>query len=713
MSGEATASEDHRFSEWGKSGDGREWRDQVSGTVPLFTSEFEISLKDGNASIRVGNPKESLLRYERVGRSVDDRSRGDGQRHLTTTSLNKIEKVFMFLPPLNPSYWNSAATYRMASSGPGVLVFSCEGKSRADTQPSTPEITHHSRVILYPVYDDLEVEVTIEGYAKWRPEGSIEKPTQPGNSLVARATLKSKTGRVKDLPKVKRFKFELLDTSREPGVCLNWPLGAKDQDFDLRLAAESGGQLSDADQKLKIADPPKDDQERPYAEARIDSYDFGGRATLEVVCELEDGREIIGLMKGEGGGQDLVRIPKMTGPDWIAESWRKEKKVENLADDDDNEKVEGQKDNGDGFTLYEEYRGWVENGKHIEGDPLKKDFFVLNLFKAKADAQNGINLFEALSKLRVHSKLRPSEMSETTRLMNGNHREAPHNKAQHGVWVKQFASKSELGDIGADTPMTEKGVAGRPGITKGIGILARNDTDSIFNQPYNLPARDTIFAYDRAIAHELLHSVGVEHHGHSDRGGKVNFFFVPPNVPENKIGRPHYQLFGEVVITVLTEAGHDLAAEKYPLFVAAREIHRKLSEGKLLEYYSRVAQSPQDSEVVKGFVKKYLDDLAADCLTLRGILGVQHDENSGDQDCVMRYYFAKFYEATGNKNTYYLVTPGTERIGIDICHSGAGTGINASSHEPQSRYGDAASDAGNCFGQICPNDAIPPRAVKK
>jgi len=59
---------------------------------------------------------------------------------------------------------------------------------------------------------------------------------------------------------------------------------------------------------------------------------------------LEDGREIIGLMKGEGGGQDLVRIPKMTGPDWIAESWRKEKKVENLADDDDNEKVAGQKD---------------------------------------------------------------------------------------------------------------------------------------------------------------------------------------------------------------------------------------------------------------------------------------------------------------------------------------------------------------------------------
>ena len=79
----------------------------------------------------------------------------------------------------------------------------------------------------------------------------------------------------------------------------------------------------------------------------------------------------------------------------------------------------------------------------------------------------------------------------------------------------------------------------------------------------------------------------------------------------------------------------------------------------------------------------------------------------------MRYYFAKFYEATGRKDTIYLATPGTERIGIDICHSGAGTGINASSHEPQSRYGDAAAGEGDCFSQICPNDAIPPRAVGK
>ena len=80
----------------------------------------------------------------------------------------------------------------------------------------------------------------------------------------------------------------------------------------------------------------------------------------------------------------------------------------------------------------------------------------------------------------------------------------------------------------------------------------------------------------------------------------------------------------------------------------------------------------------------------------------------------MRYYFAKFYEskkapAFGNKQ-YYLVDPGTEPIGMAICHDKLGTGVNAAGHTPQSRYGDATN--GDCFSHICPNDAVPPRAAK-
>lgn len=556
----------------------------------------------------------------------------------------------------------------------------------------------------------VELVITVPGYDEWRPEGNIKKPAEPGNNLTARATLKPKAGQGTFIPRVKSIRFELLDASREPGVCLNWPLNAKDTDYDLRLAAVAGGTLSNSDQKLEVTDPTRNDEGQPYADVRIDSYDFGGRASLRAVCRLNDGREIEGVMKDIG---ETPRLPKMKSPGWIANSWRKAHDVEKLADDDDNEKVEGQKDNGDGYTLYEEYRGWVEHGNHLEGDPKQKDFFVLNMIGF--DGRPGIALFETLSKLRVHSKLRRWEMSQDARLMNGNHRDAPHLVDQHGVWVKTF-TRAALGDNGADTPMTKAGVAGRPGITKGVGILSRGNPESIFNQPFNLPAQDTIFAYDRAIAHELLHSVGVEHHGPDDTTG-YSVSFIPPNVPDNKIGRPHFRSGDGTVVNLWEENGHDIATKTYPLYVQARQWLVASGLREVIEslYGRAFHDKPAGSPAFKAFVDEYIDQLTRATFGMRGMLGQEHGVHSGDQECVMRYYFAKFYEARNTKEkTLYLVTPGTERIGMEICHSGTGTGNNAPHPPslPQSRYGNAAADAGDCFSQICPNDAIPPRKVK-
>ena len=699
------------FSESGQQGIGEEWAQEFGGTVEQERIELSLWVGKKSVGLHPGMQREEktpLMR--RTGRMVSSQSGGG----------NKVSPIDTnFRAPIDTWYLGSgdadaARRWQVVSNGPGVLAFSYESPAAGRSQMfaiSGAGVTQRSRVVLFPVYEDLEVEVTIADYAKWRPLGSIADPTKPGNTLGARAFLKTKSGKTKTLPTVKSFRFELMDTSREPGVCLNWPLGAKDEDYDLRLAAAgTGGDVTARGQKLAVTTPPLDDEQRPFAEATIECFDFGARAELRVICELEDGRELIGLMKGEGGTQDLVRLPKMKGPDWIAEVWRKEKNVMNVPAFDDSEKVEGQKDNGDGFTLYEEYRGWVVNGKHVEGDPGKKDFFVLNLIGG--DGQNGINLFEALSKLRVHSKLKRSEMSQTTRLMNGNHRDAPHRVDQHGVWVKTF-TRAGLGDSGADTPMTKAGVAGRPGITKGVGILARGDTESIFNQPFNLPARDTIFAYDRAIAHELLHSVGVEHHGPDDTSG-YSFSFIPPNVPENKVGRPHFTSGGEVV-RLLKEDGHDLAAEIYPQYVAAKELLIAMGTGAMIEslYGKSFENKPPGSKALKDFADEYVEQLSRAVYGRNGMVGREHGVHSGDQDCVMRYYFAKFYDAkSAAEKTVYLVTPGTEQIGLRLCQNGAGTGVNAPGHLPQSRYGSAAGDAGNCFEQICPNDAIPPRKVK-
>jgi hypothetical protein len=570
----------------------------------------------------------------------------------------------------------------------------------------------------------VELVITAPGYDEWRPEGNIKQPTKPGNKLVARATLQVKEGQGTFIPKVKNIRFQLFDTSSEPGVCMNWPLNAKDKDYDLRLAAASGGTLSQKDQILEVTDPHKDDKGNYYAETQIDSYDFGGRGTLQAICLLNDGREIEGVMKDVGKGP---RLPKREFATWIADSWRKAHHVEKLADDDDNEKVAGQKDNGDGFTLYEEYRGWVVNGKRIEGDPEGKDFFVLNLIGG--DAESGIDLFEQLSKLKVHSKLRRSEMSEKTRLMNGNHRDGPHNKAQHGVWVKQFmddpkgmkdgkTGEQKMGNSGAITWLEKAGVAGRPGIVTGVGILARDNTESDFTKPFNLPAQDAIFVWDRAIAHELLHSVGVEHHGSGD--GRIIVGYVSPRNPQNKIGRPYYGTSVDKPIGLLDEQGHDVATRDYEDYVKFRKfcdaimLDRLIVEGK--DYIAKRPGYDIPIKTPEQYADLEIEILLIYCFMHKdGIVGVEHGEHSGNQDCLMRYYFAKFYEAKNAKEqTLYLVTPGTERIGMEICRSGKGTGINAPKppNLPQSRYGDTASDAGDCFEQICPNDAIPPRKTK-
>jgi hypothetical protein len=305
--------------------------------------------------------------------------------------------------------------------------------------------------------------------------------------------------------------------------------------------------------------------------------------------------------------------------------------------------------------------------------------------------------------------------------MNGNHREAPHNKAQHGVWVKVFASESELSDIGAATPLTKAGVAGRPGITIGVGLPARGDTNSIFNKPFNLSVRDTIMAYDRAIAHELLHSVGVEHHGDAKRDYKIDLFYIAQGHPQNRLGRAYFttSVSDYRPIGILYETGQDFAADDAITFYiqSLRQLYfsqyldkarREFANDKSINQKSKYATPEVQAET------EFLNSMALNFGQNGKIVGVEHGAHSGAQDCVMRYYFAEFYESKNAKEkTLYRVTPGTERIGIDICHSGAGTGINASSREPQSRYGDAASDAGDCFSQICPNDAIPPRAVKK
>ncbi len=78
-------------------------------------------------------------------------------------------------------------------------------------------------------------------------------------------------------------------------------------------------------------------------------------------------------------------------------------------------------------------------------------------------------------------------------------------------------------------------------------------------------------------------------------------------------------------------------------------------------------------------------------------IGTPGQQHSGVEDCLMRYDMATAYASTTQPLTRYQVDK--EMSGLSLCTRKVDPGgVNAASHRPQSRYGDAL--VGNCRGQL-------------
>jgi len=548
-----------------------------------------------------------------------------------------------------------------------------------------------------------ELRLEIEGpaaYGTWRPDAKPDGGL--GTALEVRATVMTAKG---DKPKVnvERFVWELEGTSTEPGIAMNFPLHPPDFLYDMVL--EAPGPMS-------VVENAEQQVTRVMREGFSDTVivrprDWGGWSTLQVTAVMTDGRRVTGKLKGKN--ERGLLLPKRTGNSKIADSWKVRNGSGADERDDESEPV-GDGNKGDGFTLYEEYRGFVVQGQHIEGEPTKKDFFVLNLIGS--DAEPGIALFEALSGFRVH-RVDREEMSQTSRRMNGNSLQGPQNELQHGVVLDLGKSAAELAgkpekEFGAMTYGTDdadKSKAFRPGTTKIIGILPPGHAESLFSKPGNLSAADGSVTFFRAIAHELMHSVGAEEHGMGD--GSVTFNYVGPKHRDNKVGRPYFAIEGDTAtpVELRNERGEDMAALVYPRYTAVRQQWAAA----MSSIYLGNPGEPGYPKMSQGDFDLYIDHNVGLGFALTGEVGVEHGQHSGNQDCIMRYHFASFYPFTGRRDAFYLITPGSEKIGFELCRSPAGTGVNAPGNTPQSRHGDATPGAGNCVAQICPNDAAPLR----
>ncbi len=548
--------------------------------------------------------------------------------------------------------------------------------------------------------DDLELVVDPQSYETWRPEALFDESTI-GSEIKIDAKLQRPDGSAAKV-KARRIIFELTDTSREPGIAMNFPIAGGATAFDLQFSPDSNarpGYIISGAGNQRLETMPG---EHVDASAVVSSYDWGGWSTLKVTAELRDGRVVTGHLKGKRE-MTQIPLPKRANDSLIADIW-KENAGAMLPDKDDSETgPAGESSPGDGFSLYEEYRGFYADSKHVSGHPKKIDFFVRNYIGA--DARPGIYLFGNLTGAEVHDRLNDDEFDREKRVMNVNHGEGAHLVDQHGVFLETQPTLH-----GGLTVLSKAGVRGRPVITMSVNLQPRDSLTSIVTSE-NVPASDLAFAYDRAVAHELMHSVGAEHHGQGD--GQATFFFVYGDDPVNATGKSYFRFpMGGGAVTIIDEAsGRDLASVREGDMMLAREQSRPFLYPDMLVEARKALAARQGYNIpwtAEQLAEHDLDFSIANSLMPTWYVGAEHGESSGNELCVMRYYFARLYEKKGGESSFYFITDrGSEHAGLDLCRLAVGTGVNDKQRQPQPRYGDAAVGRGVCSDSIIFNDALP------
>jgi hypothetical protein len=345
--------------------------------------------------------------------------------------------------------------------------------------------------------------------------------------------------------------------------------------------------------------------------------------------------------KYRGASEDNARLPDRDVGDFIARSWRRTKGISGSGGDDQEDQPAGDGNRGDGLTLYEEYRGFYQAGEHAEADPKKKDYFAVN--EADSAGRGGLALFKRISGLAVHGELTKEELSED-RVINHNYSASPHVVNQHGVIIKV---KPEF-----------QGYAQAVGTTEGPSTP--RDIDYV-GLPTTMPSRPTaspaVSYASSTVAHELLHTVNVWHHGEVDetvvwsRDGSGNLFEQATVVQDDR--------------TVATGS----------------------------------------RKPIRAFTEQGEDFTTSVRLGTRN-LGRDNGQHSGVENCVMRYDIADSYISKANAGDRYVKF--TEVPGARLCDAREGVAVNQTGRSPQSRYGLAATLRGNCQGQIVVNDGVNP-----
>lgn len=501
--------------------------------------------------------------------------------------------------------------------------------------------------------EDDAAEVTVEpvAFKHWLPAANLANPKLPGAQLTVRVRVHQKGH--PDTPKQATLEFALTQVSHEKGVCLNWPARGAGAEADLWLRPEDNAKLAVKDEAHAASDGPTE-----AVELVVSARDFGAYGVLTVTAKDEQQR----VLKVTVDGRETpdLSIPQDDNHNHIADDWELQwvGDLHGEATTDDDAKPAGRPGtDGDGLSLYEEYRGFVVHGAQLRGDPKWKDLFVSDRTTGSI-AGPGIELFRQATELAVHTVM--TDELGGDRVINRN-AGTGHVVTQHGLLMVDGPADSDPEQFPASARLTTFGPPG----------------DTLY---VRLPVGSSWTSGDAQadVAHELSHAVGLQHHG-AENAFPVDWFW-------KQAADGSWQLYEQRIEQDSKGAWSPTGAAR-PI----QALWEPTSAGATAQPFQRKDGPPAGSATV-GPEKHW-----------RLYVGGEKSQWSGDQECLMRYYDKQAYLSKADPaRVRYLPDPKQWRMRHRLCTTAKGTGVNAADHFPQPRYGDAA--VGKCKAQLVVND---------
>lgn len=311
----------------------------------------------------------------------------------------------------------------------------------------------------------VEVEIIPEaGYDQWLPEAGTNEITG-GNTISAKVRLVRKDDKSVLSDRQAKFKFQLLDTSRQPGVCCNRPkkeAATDNYDFKIEKAYNSLLDVTDEGQSAETVNLGRE------AEITVTSMDWGAFANLQVTAFTDDGQIIIGHLKDQPD-KSLMPVPRDDNNNYIADAWEKEWNIydRSLAPEwNGSEEPKDQRADGDGLALYEKYRGFfyrIYNARqgHKRLDPHRKYLFVYDPEMIMA-VYDSVRSFAQASKLKIlyidpENWTGQGSSSAGKRIVNFNH-DWGHAVDQHAVHVSTRSGETPTPPYGWQEQMAKTGM---------------------------------------------------------------------------------------------------------------------------------------------------------------------------------------------------------------------------------------------------------------